>query len=894
MQDVGSNVQALLGATPMTSAQADISPAVSAGLTAAGVDPNAARVLGQVANVAAPSLLEAGGARALTEALVQAPGLALSGGLGLADLLSAPEIAYASTSRALDQSGELERLLNEGGQLLGTQGAPMSSIYARASGPDLLAQALGKLQQYPTDQSAAAYQALEDLVNEGHPASTVAARAEQWMQDNPLGAAAREVQAEVQPVAEAVQQATAPPAEQAARTPTEFFPTEEAARAPAPEAAAAATERTPTSAEAARIADEEARAAWSGGAPPPSEPAVAVPPPEGAAPPPVGPPSSGGGTGRVPLVEGSIQAGGGNLFSKLGQRIAAVSSPVTNLEAGARNTLDAYGRLVGRESDFVGTQAREVAARLYAETGVQTSQRGLNLLRSQFASEATHNLIQELRAQGLATSRMSAPASWRAATNAVKGELSNYAFHPDIAGPLQNIVDRSQIAGNPTGARLQQAFGTARSTIFTLSQTHTLTEGLNALFSSPQTFANYARAFASDSFAQGFRGKMAQTFQDAARDGVTQLNKVSSPDVVTEVGDKLMKRLVASVAGGGGGYAAGYTEARVAGKSEDEARAQGIAAGLAGAGLSGLPLPKGVGTVTEALQSALWNRAVPIAKVTAYDALRKGGMDGRLAADVVNERFGGLNYSAMGRDPTAQDALRLIVQAPDWNEATVRQLGSALFGGPGAGASRGFIARTLAGTMLATEALNYATTGHGTWGNQPGHQFEIEAQDPAGGYLHVGILPANLQSYLGLANKVLGGPEAAGATGVSGDVRNFLQGRLSAPLGAALAAGEAAGARNALQQPYGYSKAGPVALGETISPIGIEQVAQGVNEGGVHPLVAAAMALAGLNPRYTNPRAPGGAAPGVAVGGGAGGAVVGGGAAPRGGTAVRGGAAVHK
>ena len=40
---------------------------------------------------------------------------------------------------------------------------------------------------------------------------------------------------------------------------------------------------------------------------------------------------------------------------------------------------------------------------------------------------------------------------------------------------------------------------------------------------------------------------------------------------------------------------------------------------------------------------------------------------------------------------------------------------------------------------------------------------------------------------------------------------------------------------------------------QNLSPIGVSQVAQGIDSGGVSPEAAAIMAILGLNPRYTNP-----------------------------------------
>jgi hypothetical protein len=546
----------------------------------------------------------------------------------------------------------------------------------------------------------------------------------------------------------------------------------------------------------------------------------------------------------VPLE--SVSRTGGNLFSRVGRLLASVLSPTHNLAPEARDALETYANMVGRQSDAVSVIAHNVATR----TGQGLE--GETLIRQRLASDATRSLIQQLERQGLAAPLHSAPFGFRTATNNASTALAQYAFHPDVATPLSGIVERSAVANNPLGRTLLNVAGTGKGTIFSLSNFHTMTEGLNAAFSSPRTLANYSRAFVSDSFAEGLRGRMAQTFEDAARAGVTGLHDSLNADVTGQIGNALWRRLVAAGVSGTGGAAAGYTEAKVAGKSETEARSQAFTAGLVSAALAGVPLPKGRGTVSEALQSALWQRAVPIAKMTAWDGLVKGGVDARVAAQIVNERFGGLNYAAMGRSPAFMDATRLLVMAPDWTESTVRQLGSALFGGSGQGVRAGFLAKALAGMIATTEVTNYALTGHSTVDNQPGHQFEIEMHDPAGGYLHMGLLPGNIQSYLNEANKLYA--DTSGKR--SADVSSFITSRLSSPLRLGGEALQAATARNQLQMPYGVSKAGPAGVLASLSPVAISQIAQAIDLGGMDPKLAAAMAVLGLNPRYTNPNAP--------------------------------------
>ena len=101
--NIGDTVQNLLQqistSGPIADKSADLSPSVSAGLTAAGVDPTTAQVLGQVANLIAMPAVEKA-APGIVDAATRAPGAALSGGLSLMDLLSAPELAYAKTQPA--------------------------------------------------------------------------------------------------------------------------------------------------------------------------------------------------------------------------------------------------------------------------------------------------------------------------------------------------------------------------------------------------------------------------------------------------------------------------------------------------------------------------------------------------------------------------------------------------------------------------------------------------------------------------------------------------------------------------------------------------------------------------------------------------------------------------
>jgi flagellum-specific peptidoglycan hydrolase FlgJ len=554
------------------------------------------------------------------------------------------------------------------------------------------------------------------------------------------------------------------------------------------------------------------------------------------------------GSGARPEVNAE-QAPSRNPLSNLGRLIASAFSPTQNLAPDAKAAIEDYANVVGHHSNAAQVLAESEATRnvLSPET--------IDALSQAERTKATTKMVRSLQDQKLAYPRSSAPQGYKTVTTNPRSQLAGYAFHPSVAGPVRNVTDAGAIANNPLGKAILDIGGVAKSTLFSLSNFHTLTEGLNAAFSSPETLANYGRAFISDSFAQGLRGKMASTFDRAASAGVTGLTqRTLGPDETGTLASTVGKRLVSGGVGAVGGGAASYTEAKAAGKTDVEARQQALIGGAAGALLGGAPVGSR-GTVSEILHSALWERAVPMAKATAFDGLVRSGMPDKLAAQVINERFGGLNYAAMGRNPTLQNAMRLGIQAPDWTESTVRNLGAAMpfVGGAGSGQRAKFLGRAIGGTMAVTELANYAMTGHSTMDNQPGHQYEIEMRDPNGSYMYIGVLPGNIQSFLNEGSKLASDDSAKQGS----DLINFATARASAPVSGTIDIARtimAAGSRNpSLNEPYSVSKGGPIAGNlSSLSPIGISQVAQGVNEGGIDPKVAAAMAILGLNPRYTS------------------------------------------
>jgi hypothetical protein len=108
-------------------------------LTAAGVDPNSARVLGQVANVVGPLALE----RAIPSvvgAAQRGTGAAVNAGLEAIDRLAPPEVAYASSRRAGESAedylarlaGQAPEAASTGTQILGPRGEVVSTVHPEA------------------------------------------------------------------------------------------------------------------------------------------------------------------------------------------------------------------------------------------------------------------------------------------------------------------------------------------------------------------------------------------------------------------------------------------------------------------------------------------------------------------------------------------------------------------------------------------------------------------------------------------------------------------------------------------------------------------------------------------------------------------------------------------
>jgi hypothetical protein len=83
---------------------------------------------------------------------------------------------------------------------------------------------------------------------------------------------------------------------------------------------------------------------------------------------------------------------------------------------------------------------------------------------------------------------------------------------------------------------------------------------------------------------------------------------------------------------------------------------------------------------------------------------------GRIAAAQVNNKFGGLNYTVMGRSASTQNAMRAMLLAPDFLESTGRSL-TDIAGKNGGTLLKSFVAFN-ALHYLAARAINYLVSGN--------------------------------------------------------------------------------------------------------------------------------------------------------------------------------------
>jgi len=145
----------------------------------------------------------------------------------------------------------------------------------------------------------------------------------------------------------------------------------------------------------------------------------------------------------------------------------------------------------------------------------------------------------------------------------------------------------------------------------------------------------------------------------------------------------------------------------------DTAGRQDFGEGLAGGGLVN-KIP-GIGPLMQAYQEHLFQEKIPAIKQAMMKRALANNMKTygdsytedqilALTAREGNAAFGGLNLKMMGRNPTVQDAFRLMALAPDFFEARARFVGQALKAG-GREQAYALIRQTL-GTYVPLRVIN--------------------------------------------------------------------------------------------------------------------------------------------------------------------------------------------
>lgn len=188
-----------------------------------------------------------------------------------------------------------------------------------------------------------------------------------------------------------------------------------------------------------------------------------------------------------------------------------------------------------------------------------------------------------------------------------------------------------------------------------------------------------------------------------------------------------------------------------------------------------------------AFGAPLFEKMIPALKLSSYEELVKGGMDGKNAAKMVNNVYGGINWEQMGRGKDFQNLLRAVILAPDWAETTLRLGGNLaksanLFRSDKVSRRYQTMMATILASYVAHNVVNKLTSGHYSYENEPSNMFNIQlgyTDDgdkrylrPYGTGLDMVRLPVEIA--VGLAKGDL--------TGVTRLVRN----RLSIPAGVAV------------------------------------------------------------------------------------------------------------
>lgn len=197
--------------------------------------------------------------------------------------------------------------------------------------------------------------------------------------------------------------------------------------------------------------------------------------------------------------------------------------------------------------------------------------------------------------------------------------------------------------------------------------------------------------------------------------------------------------------------------------------------------MTNIPVLKQIKQFSDANTNLLFDKIQTWLKVTDYnmkvlDYVAKHPetdnvtLDGakRSIAKEVNNAYGGLNWTALGKDKTTLGVERLGLLAPDWTESSVRMVGNAFEKSAGGTAARKQYLIGLGGAILLTEGLNHILTGHFTDQNPKGHELEVEVQPG----VYVSAFKSGIGDLTKLTSNIV-------ESGVGGGVSRSLQAKLS-------------------------------------------------------------------------------------------------------------------
>ncbi|MGV8982096.1 hypothetical protein [Clostridium sp.] len=137
-------------------------------------------------------------------------------------------------------------------------------------------------------------------------------------------------------------------------------------------------------------------------------------------------------------------------------------------------------------------------------------------------------------------------------------------------------------------------------------------------------------------------------------------------------------------------------------------------------------------------------------------------------AKQVNLAYGGLNFKALGKNPSTLGVERMAFLAPDWTESSIRMMGKAFENNQGGKAARQQYLVGLGGGIALTEGLNHILTGHWTDKNPKGHELEVEVQP--------GVYISMFRSGIGDATKAVSNVIT---NGLLGGASKTIQGKLA-------------------------------------------------------------------------------------------------------------------